>query len=227
MIIRLIRLFVAALVLLPAMAAAEPITLKLAYFSSDRSTTYVAAVKPFVEIGVALAPSDGKTSERLLKSADLALYNGKTAGRNLVRFFTLEMDEAQQVRHALEIAIRDAMANDGFVLHYQPVFEMTRNRLIGYEALVRLPGKDGTLIPPATFIPVVEDMHLIDKLGAWVLRKACRTATSWPKDLSIAVNLSPVQFESGTITDIVAAALKESGLDREPSRARDYRDTVA
>ena len=69
---------------------------------------------------------------------------------------------------------------------------MTHNRLIGYEALVRLQGKDGALIPPATFIPVVEDMHLIDKLGAWVLRKACRTATSWPKDLSIAVNLSPV-----------------------------------
>ncbi len=170
-------------------------------------------IRANVTIGIALAPSDGKTSERLLKSADLALYSGKTAGRNRIIFFTPEMDEALLARHVLEKLIREAVANDGFILHYQPVFEIGRNRLIGYEALVRLPAQDGTLIPPDKFIPVAEDMHLIDKLGAWVLREACRTATTWPEELTVAVNLSPSQFESGTIVAVVTAALKETGLD--------------
>ena len=170
-------------------------------------------IKANVTIGIALAPVDGMTSERLLKSADLALYNGKAAGRNRIRFFAPEMDEALQAHLTLEKAIRGAIATDGFVLHYQPVFEMSHNRLMGYEALVRLPAKDGTLIPPDEFISVAEDMHLIDKLGAWVLREACRTATAWPKNLTIAVNLSPAQFESGTIVAVVANVLKETGLE--------------
>ena len=170
-------------------------------------------IKANVTIGIALAPVDGMTSERLLKSADLALYNGKAAGRNRIRFFAPEMDEALQAHLTLEKAIRVAIATDGFVLHYQPVFELSQNQLMGYEALVRLPAKDGTLIPPDKFISVAEDMHLIDKLGAWVLREACRTATAWPKNLTIAVNLSPAQFESGTIVAVVANVLKETGLE--------------
>jgi predicted signal transduction protein with EAL and GGDEF domain len=170
-------------------------------------------IKANVTIGVALAPTDGMTSERLLKSADLALYNGKGAGRNCIRLFAPEMDEALQAHLTLEKAIRDAIATDGFVLHYQPVFELSHNRLMGYEALVRLLAKDGTLIPPDKFIPAAEDMHVIDRLGAWVLRDACRTASAWPKELTVAVNLSPTQFESGTIVAVVDAALKETGLE--------------
>ena len=169
-------------------------------------------IKANVTVGIALAPSDGNSSERLLKSADLALYSGKTAGRNRITFFTPEMDEALLARHVLEKLIREAVANDGFILHYQPIFEIGRNRLMGYEALVRLPAQDDTLIPPDQFIPVAEDMHLIDKLGAWVLREACRTATTWPEELTVAVNLSPSQFESGTVVAVVTAALKETGL---------------
>ncbi|HEY5215631.1 MAG TPA: EAL domain-containing protein [Pseudolabrys sp.] len=166
-----------------------------------------------VTIGVALAPADGMTSERLLKSADLALYKGKEAGRNRITVFAREMDDILQARRTLEKAIRDAIANERFVVNYQPIFEMGHDRLIGFEALLRLPEQDGALIPPATFIPVAEDMHVIDKLGAWVLRSACRTAVTWPKNLTVAVNLSPLQFESGTLTEVVAAALKESGLE--------------
>ncbi len=169
-------------------------------------------IKANVTIGIALAPADGKTSERLLKSADIALYNGKAQGRNCIRFFTPEMDEALQARLNLEKTIRAAIANDGFVLHYQPVFEMDGKHLIGFEALVRLPTTDGKLIPPATFIPVAEDMHVIDKIGAWVLDEACRTAKTWPEHLTVAVNLSPAQFESNEINGVVADALKQSGL---------------
>ncbi len=167
---------------------------------------------PSYTIGVALAPVDGATPERLLKCADLALYSGKTAGRDCIHFFAPEMDEALQKRIALEKIVRDAVARDSFTLNYQPVFEMGGKHLVGFEALARLPAPDGTIIPPATFIPVAEEMRLIDKLGAWVLQEACHTATSWPENLTVAVNLSPAQFESGSIQDAVAAALKDSGL---------------
>jgi diguanylate cyclase (GGDEF)-like protein len=167
-------------------------------------------------IGVALAPTDGVTPERLLTSADLALYAGKTSGRNCIRFFAPEMDEAMQKRGALEKILRDAVAHEGLLLQYQPVIEMSDRHLVGFEALVRLPAPDGTLIAPATFIPLAEELRLIDKIGAWVLREACSTAMSWPERLTVAVNLSPAQFASGSIEDTVARALKDSGL--EPHR---------
>jgi diguanylate cyclase (GGDEF)-like protein len=169
-----------------------------------------------VTIGVALAPTDGTTSERLIKCADLALYNGKTAGRNCIRLFLPEMDTAMQERIKLENIIRAAVAHNKLILHYKPIYEIKDRTLIGFEALVRMPAPDGTLIPPATFIPLAEEMHLIDKIGQWVLLEACRTAATWPKEQTIAVNLSPAQFESGSINDIVEAALKDSGL--EPHR---------
>jgi diguanylate cyclase (GGDEF)-like protein len=171
--------------------------------------------RPFtasVSVGVALAPADGTDPERLLKSADLALYKAKADGRNCFRFFLAEMDAELQARFKLEAIIRDAVLHDRFELHYQPLFEMSERRLIGYEALIRLPAEDGTLIPPLVFIPVAEDLQLIDKIGAWVLREACRTAATWPEHLTVAVNLSPAQFLAGGVSDIVAAALKEAGL---------------
>jgi diguanylate cyclase (GGDEF)-like protein len=165
-----------------------------------------------VSVGIALAPTDGKDPERLLKSADLALYKAKADGRNCIRLFRPEMDAALVCRIKLEKTIRSAVLHDRFELHYQPLFEMAGRRLIGFEALIRLPAEDGTVIPPLTFIPVAEDLHLIDKIGAWVLREACRAATSWPEHLTVAVNLSPAQFVPGNVSEIVAAALKEAGL---------------
>ena len=163
-------------------------------------------------IGVALVTEEDTTPERLLKSADLALYAAKAAGRNCVRFFLPEMDTELQARIELERTIREAVLNDRFELHYQPLFEVSQHRLAGFEALIRMPAADGTLIPPLTFIPVAEDLRLIDKIGAWALREACRTAATWPVHLTVAVNLSPAQFVAGSIGDIVAAALKEAGL---------------
>ncbi|UPT87261.1 GGDEF domain-containing protein [Bradyrhizobium barranii subsp. apii] len=162
-------------------------------------------------IGVALAAED-TPPERLLKSADLALYAAKAAGRNCIRFFVPEMDAELQARIELERAIREAVQNDRFELHYQPLFEISQRRLAGFEALIRMHAADGTLVPPLAFIPVAEDLRLIDKIGAWVLREACRTAATWPAHLTVAVNLSPQQFVAGTISDIVAAALKEAEL---------------
>jgi diguanylate cyclase (GGDEF)-like protein len=166
-----------------------------------------------VSIGVAVAPADGNSPERLLKCADLALYKAKGDGRNCVRFFSAEMDSELHARIALEKTIRNAVSNNGFILHYQPVYEMAGRHLIGFEALLRLPAEDGTLIPPLSFISVAENMRLINKIGAWVLLEACQTAATWPEHLKIAVNLSPLQFEGGGIGATVAHALKEAGLD--------------
>jgi diguanylate cyclase (GGDEF)-like protein len=164
-------------------------------------------------IGVALAPSDGTDPERLLKSADLALYKSKADGRNCVRFFLSEMDEAMQARTALEKTLRDAVLHERFVLHYQPLFNISNQSLTGFEALIRLPAEDGTLIPPVKFISVAEDLRLIGEIGTWVLREACKTAATWPEPLTVAVNLSPLQFEAGDVSAIVASALRDSGLD--------------
>jgi diguanylate cyclase (GGDEF)-like protein len=174
------------------------------------------AIVSTVSIGVALAPSDGGNPARLLKSADLALYKCKTDGRNCVRFFLPEMDAALLERIALERTIRNAILHDRFVLHYQPMIQISNRRLVGFEALIRLPAEDGTLIPPLVFIPAAEEFRLIEKIGAWVLREACRTAKLWPKHLTVAVNLSPAQFAAGGVSAMVAAALAEAGL--EPQR---------
>jgi diguanylate cyclase (GGDEF)-like protein len=169
-----------------------------------------------VSVGVALAPADGTNPERLLKSADLALYKSKADGRNCTCFFESKMDAALQARIALEKTLRDAVQNERFILLYQPLFEISGQRLIGFEALIRLPAEDGTLIPPMTFIPIAEDLRLIGKIGAWVLREACKAAANWPEPLTVAVNLSPAQFEAGSISNVVASALRETGL--APSR---------
>jgi diguanylate cyclase (GGDEF)-like protein len=169
-----------------------------------------------VSLGFALAPADGSNSERLLKCADLALYQAKADGRNCVRGFLPEMDATLRARIELEKTIRNAVNHDNFELYYQPIFEIVDRRLIGFEALIRLRAEDGSLLPPLLFIPVAEELHLIDKIGAWVLREACRTAATWPKHLTVAVNVSVAQFEAGGISKIVAAALEETGL--EPNR---------
>jgi diguanylate cyclase (GGDEF)-like protein len=165
-----------------------------------------------VSIGYALAPADGDSSTRLIKCADLALYEAKADGRNCARSFLPAMDATLKARVELEKQIRRAVGHNGFELHYQPIFEIVDRRLIGFEALIRLRAEDGTLLPPLLFIPVAEELHLIEKIGAWVLREACRTAASWPDHLTVAVNVSVAQFEAGTVSRIVAAALEESGL---------------
>jgi len=115
-------------------------------------------------------------------------------------------------RVELEKRLRDVVTHEGLVLQYQPVLEMNGRHLVGFEALVRLPAPDGTLIPPEAFLPLAEDLRLIDKIGDWVLREACCTAMSWPEHLSVAVNLSPAQFASGSIEEAVVNALRKSGL---------------
>lgn len=169
-------------------------------------------ILPSGSVGVAMAPENGTSSDRILKCADLALYASKAGGRNCVRFFAADMDEQLQARLAIEKLVREAAQHDSFTLHYQPIHDVRTKELIGFEALARLPRPDGTLVEPGVFIPVAEDLRLIGKIGAWVLKEACKTATNWPDHLVVSVNLSPAQFEAGNVNQIVSEALRESGL---------------
>jgi diguanylate cyclase (GGDEF)-like protein/PAS domain S-box-containing protein len=163
-------------------------------------------------IGIALSPGDGESSEELMRNADMALYRAKSEGGGVHRFFEREMDRQAQKRRDMELDLRSAFANGEFELHYQPLVDLAADRITGFEALLRWKHPDKGMISPADFIPVAEDIGLIVTLGEWVLRKACAEAAKWPSDIKIAVNLSPVQFRSRNIVQIVIAALAYSGL---------------
>jgi diguanylate cyclase (GGDEF)-like protein len=162
--------------------------------------------------GIALAPNDGNEPDGLLKNADLALYRAKAEGRGTYRFFEARMDAEMQARRLLEMDLRGALARDEFELHYQPIIDLSTGRPKGLEALLRWRHAERGLVPPGEFIPLAEEIGIITPIGAWVLRQACTDAAGWPADLTIAVNLSPVQFRSKTLVLDVVTALGASGL---------------
>ncbi len=163
-------------------------------------------------VGIALAPQDGGSADLLLKSADLALYRAKADGRGTWRFFEPEMDARMQARRQLELDLRHALAAGEFHLLYQPLINLASGRVTGFEALLRWRHAERGLVSPADFIPLAEETGLILPLGEWVLREACAEAARWPADVSVAVNVSAVQFASPRLVDAVAEALAASGL---------------
>jgi predicted signal transduction protein with EAL and GGDEF domain len=163
-------------------------------------------------IGIALSPSDGTTSEELMRNADMALYRAKSDGGGVHHFFEREMDRIAQKRRDMEVDLRRAFANGEFELHYQPLVNIGADRISGFESLLRWQHPDKGMISPAEFIPIAEDIGLIVPLGEWVLREACAEASKWPDDVKVAVNLSPVQFRSRNLVQAVISALAHSGL---------------
>ena len=163
-------------------------------------------------IGIAMAPGDGDESEKLLKSADMALSRAKNDSRGTFSFFEAGMDARAQSRHKIEIDLRDAIQNDALRPYYQPLIDLATGRITGFEALVRWPHPERGMISPAEFIPVAEETGLINALGGLMLRRACMDAALWPDDVRVAVNLSPLQFRVGNLLSVVMDALKQSGL---------------
>jgi diguanylate cyclase (GGDEF)-like protein/PAS domain S-box-containing protein len=163
-------------------------------------------------IGIALSPGDGDTSEELMRNADMALYQAKSDGGGIHHFFEREMDRQAQKRRDMELDLRRAFANGEFEVHYQPLVDIAADRISGFESLLRWQHPEKGMISPADFIPVAEDIGLIVALGEWVLRQACSEAVKWPADVKVAVNLSPVQFRSRNLVQMVISALAHSGL---------------
>jgi predicted signal transduction protein with EAL and GGDEF domain len=165
-------------------------------------------------IGIALSPQHGSDRDELLKNADLAMYAAKADGRGKFRVFEQAMDARIKARSALEFDLREAIMVGGFELHFQPLVNFKDGRITGCEALLRWHHRSQGMIPPADFIPIAEETGLIGPLGEWVLRTACDEAASWPNDMKIAVNVSPVQFGDSLVQTVVSA-LASSQLPAE------------
>ncbi|HTF76565.1 MAG TPA: EAL domain-containing protein, partial [Bradyrhizobium sp.] len=163
-------------------------------------------------IGIALAPQNGTDLDQLIKNADLAMYAAKADGRRTHRFFEPAMDASAKARLTMEQDLRQALADGGFEIHYQPLVDLRHNEVTGCEALLRWRHPERGMISPAEFIPVAEDTGLINELGEWVLRTACAEAASWPDHIRIAVNVSPVQLKCQTLALKIIGALAASGL---------------
>ena len=165
-----------------------------------------------VSVGVAVGPADGTEPDELLKNADLALDRAKVDGPGNSRFFEREMDERMRARHKLEHDMRVALRDGQFELYYQPQLNLEDGDIAGFEALLRWNHPERGLILPAEFVPLAEDTGFIVQLGEWALRQACDEASSWPRGLRVAVNLSIAQFRSGAVRQSVIAALGGSAL---------------
>jgi diguanylate cyclase (GGDEF)-like protein len=163
-------------------------------------------------IGIAMAPTDGKVPDQLLRNADMALYRAKADGRGTYHFFQPDMDAQMQERRRLELDLRKALLANQFELYYQPLIDAVTREVSGFEALLRWNHPERGVIGPDDFIPVAEEIGLVVPLGDWVLKQACRDAAHWPAKLTVAVNLSAAQFRNPMLPLSVVSALAQSGL---------------
>jgi len=169
-----------------------------------------------VSIGISIYPDDGHSLDQLMQYADMAMYQAKEDGRNNFRFFSLEMRRTSEELMLVANHLRYALDKDELSLHYQPKIDISRGRIAGAEVLLRWHNPELGNVSPDVFIPLAENLGLINQLGTWVLDGACREAKHWEslagEKLPVSVNVSPQQFRSGTLLEAVANALKTSGI---------------
>lgn len=168
-------------------------------------------------VGIALYPEDGRDAQTLMKNADTAMFHGKSLGKNTYQYFTAQMNIAVKRRMTLESALRRAVLQRDFVLHYQPQINLETGEIVACEALVRWKTEDSGTVMPGDFIPLAEETGLINEIGEWVLREGCRQAKEW-QDMRlaplrrIAINLSARQFADKGFLDMVNRVLTDTGL---------------
>ena len=164
-----------------------------------------------LSIGIAIFPTDGADSAALLANAGAALDRAKEEGRSAIHFFAATMDLELRERRALQQDLQSAIARNELALHYQPQARVD-GEIVGFEALARWQHPTRGMVSPGIFIPLAEESGLIVPISEWILRTVCREAASWPRNLQIAVNLSPVQFRHGDLAGLVHMVLLETGL---------------
>jgi len=176
----------------------------------------VAGEAVLVGASAGISLSGTRDPERLLKEADIALYVAKGEARGSFRIFEPAMEAGLNERQALRADLRLGLERNEFELHYQPIVDLKRGKVCGFEALLRWRHPRHGMIPPDRFIPLAEETGLILAIGDWVLNTACAEAAHWPEHISIAINLSTRQFRDNNLVDMISHALDRSGL--APSR---------
>ncbi|MBR1177882.1 EAL domain-containing protein [Bradyrhizobium sp. KB893862 SZCCT0404] len=167
-------------------------------------------------VGIVLAPRDGNTALDIMKNADAALYRAKKAGPGSVCFFEQADDRLSRDRKALQSDLEGAVARNELFLVFQPFLELGKNRITGFEALLRWQHPTRGLVPPSEFIAIAEETGLIHEIGEWVIRRACATLADWPEDIRVAVNFSAAQFHNTAILQTIVQALADAKVS--PSR---------
>ena len=195
----------------PQPAAAEALAERLSAAFDSEFDIDGNPLRVGLTVGVGIFPQDGTDAATLVANADAALSRAKSEARGSIRFFEISMDQQLREKRALQHDLRGAIMREEVALHYQPQAHIG-GKITGFEALARWHHPRHGLVPPATFIPLAEESGIIMALGEWVLRSACREAASWPCKLSIAINLSPVQFQHGDLPSLVHQILLETGL---------------
>ncbi len=165
-----------------------------------------------ISIGISVAPNDATELNELLKTADIALYEAKNAGRGTYCFYQTDMNERMQARSKMERDLQRALSNGEFELFYQPVVRLDDNKIMTLEALLRWHHPERGLVSPSEFIPLAEETGLIVPLGEWVLRAACAEAAQWPDDIAVAVNVSAIQVTNKNLINVVVGALATAGF---------------
>ena len=208
------------LIVLPELSDADattPVLVKVMERLQDPFHAEGHELSTSVSIGIAVYPDDGKDFDTLLKKADMAMYRAKESGRNAYHFFDEHMNVEAVETLAMRNGLRRAVERGEFVLHYQPQINLASGAVVGAEALIRWNSPDLGMIPPLRFIPAAEESGLIVPIGEWVMHEACRQAIVWRQaglpELTIAVNISAVQFKRGDVERTVISALEKSGFD--------------
>ncbi|MBT8088037.1 MAG: EAL domain-containing protein [Gammaproteobacteria bacterium] len=197
-----------------AAAAAQKLLLVL----SDKYDVGDSEVYVTPSIGIAMYPDSGDTADRLVKAADVAMYEAKRRGGDRFQYFSSALNTKLEQREELEIGLRHALVRDEFVLHYQPRIDIPSGRLIGLEALLRWQHPRFGLLAPQRFLPILEGSGLIHSAGEWIIATACRQLAGWQRryelpDLSVAINLSTQQLMHQRLIDAVSKALSDNALD--------------
>jgi diguanylate cyclase (GGDEF)-like protein len=195
-------------------AAAQKLLLVL----SERYDIGHSEVYATPSIGIAVYPESGNTAERLVKAADIAMYEAKKKSGARFQFYSTSLNTKLEQREELEVGLRHALVRNEFVLHYQPRIDLASGRLIGLEALLRWQHPRFGLLPPARFLPILESSGLIHSAGEWVIATACRQLAAWQRqfelpDLTVAINLSRQQLMHQRLVDAISNALKNTMLD--------------
>ncbi len=169
-------------------------------------------VRTTISIGIAVSPTDGESADDLIVAADLALYAAKERNRDGYQFYDSAMSKELTDRRQIEVDLREAIEHNELELRYQPIVSLHDGKVTGFEALARWNHRTKGFIPPSDFIPVAEDTGMMARLGEWALSEACGKLAQLPDHLSLAVNLSPVQFTAPDLVESVQRALVASGL---------------